>query len=48
MFDVIAEIILWAKKAKQGEAPMWNDMDVGKPDIAILHDDADAPLTMRN
>jgi type III secretion protein U len=43
MFDVIAEIILWAKKAKQGEAPMWHDMDVGKPDIAILHDEPSAP-----
>ena len=39
MFDAIAEVILWAKKAKQGEAPMWNDMDEGTPDIAILHED---------
>ena len=39
MFDAIAEVILWAKKAKQGDAPMWNDMDVGKPDIAILYED---------
>lgn len=38
MFDAIAEVILWAKKAKQGEAPMWNDMDVGAPDIPILYD----------
>jgi type III secretion protein U len=27
MFDAIAEIILWAKKAKAGDAPMWQDMD---------------------
>jgi type III secretion protein U len=27
MFDAIAEIILWAKKAREGDAPMWNDMD---------------------
>ncbi len=27
MFDAIAEIILWAKKAKQGDAPLWQDMD---------------------
>jgi type III secretion protein U len=27
MFDAIAEIILWAKKAKTGDAPMWQDMD---------------------
>jgi type III secretion YscU/HrpY family protein len=39
MFDAIAEVILWAKKAKQGEAPMWNDMNEGTPDIAILHED---------
>jgi type III secretion protein U len=33
MFDAIAELILWAKKARDGQAPMWNDMDAGKPDI---------------
>jgi type III secretion YscU/HrpY family protein len=27
MFDAIAEIILWAKKARKGDAPMWQDMD---------------------
>jgi flagellar biosynthesis protein FlhB len=27
MFDAIAEIILWAKKAREGGAPMWQDMD---------------------
>ncbi len=27
MFDAIAEIILWAKKARNGDAPMWQDMD---------------------
>lgn len=39
MFDAIAEVILWARKAKKGDVPMWHDMDAGKPDIAILHDD---------
>ena len=27
MFDAIAAVILWAAKARSGEAPMWNDMD---------------------
>jgi type III secretion protein U len=27
MFDAIAEIILWARKARNGEAPMWQEMD---------------------
>ncbi len=27
MFDAIAEIILWARKAKSGDAPMWQEMD---------------------
>jgi type III secretion protein U len=40
MFDAIAEVILWAKKAKEGDAPMWNDMDAGTPDIEILYEDA--------
>jgi type III secretion protein U len=35
MFDAIAEVILWAKKARSGDAPMWKDMDVGKADILI-------------
>ena len=30
MFDVVAEVILWAKKAREGEAPMWNDLG-GEP-----------------
>jgi type III secretion protein U len=42
MFDAIAEVILWAKKAKQGDAPMWNDMDTGTPDIAILYNESAA------
>lgn len=43
MFDAIAEIILWAKRARQGDAPMWNDMDSRTPDIDILHEDAAPP-----
>lgn len=31
MFDAIAAIILWAGKARAGDAPMWNDMDVARP-----------------
>jgi type III secretion protein U len=31
MFDAIAEIILWAKKARNGDAPMMQDMDIRKP-----------------
>jgi type III secretion protein U len=27
MFDAIAEIILWARKARSGNAPMWQEMD---------------------
>jgi type III secretion protein U len=27
MFDAIAEIILWARKARTGDAPMWQDME---------------------
>jgi type III secretion protein U len=27
MFDAIAAVILWAAKARSGEAPMWHDMD---------------------
>jgi type III secretion YscU/HrpY family protein len=30
MFDAIAAVILWAAKARSGEAPMWHDMD--RPD----------------
>jgi hypothetical protein len=28
MFDAIAEIILWAKKARAGQAPAWNDLEM--------------------
>ncbi len=35
MFDAIAEVILWARKAKTGDAPMWNDMDDGKASILL-------------
>jgi type III secretion protein U len=37
MFDAIAEIILWARKAQKGEATMWQDMDkdVASPAITI-------------
>jgi type III secretion protein U len=32
LFDAIAAVILWAAKARGGEAPMWNDMDgPGRP-----------------
>jgi type III secretion YscU/HrpY family protein len=41
MFDAIAEIILWARKAKAGDGPMWHDMDEGKADI-LLQEAADA------
>jgi type III secretion protein U len=27
MFDAIAEIILWSKKARKGDVPLWQDMD---------------------
>ncbi len=27
LFDAIAAVILWAAKARSGEAPMWHDMD---------------------
>jgi type III secretion protein U len=32
MFDAIAEIILWARKAKSGDAPMWQEMDAANDD----------------
>jgi type III secretion protein U len=35
MFDAIAEVILWAKKARDGKAPMWTDLDAGKPRVII-------------
>jgi type III secretion protein U len=35
MFDAIAEVILWAKKARDGKAPMWTDLDKDKSDILI-------------
>jgi type III secretion protein U len=36
MFDAIAAIILWAKKARDGAAPMDNDMDAARPLLARL------------
>jgi type III secretion protein U len=36
MFDAIAAIILWAGKARGGEAPMDHDMDAARPLIARL------------
>jgi type III secretion protein U len=36
MFDAIAAIILWAKKARGGEAPMDHDMDAARPLLARL------------
>lgn len=37
MFDAIAAVILWASKAKGGEAPMWQDMDgaMRRPALAV-------------
>jgi type III secretion protein U len=32
MFDAIAEIILWAKKARAGEAPAWQDLETKTED----------------
>ncbi len=36
MFDAIAAVILWASKARSGDAPMWQDMDgaVRRPALA--------------
>ncbi len=36
MFDAIAAIILWAKKARDGNAPMDHDMDAARPLLARL------------
>jgi type III secretion protein U len=36
MFDAIAAIILWAKKARGGDAPMDHDMDAARPLLARL------------
>ena len=36
MFDAIAAIILWAKKARDGDAPMDHDMDAARPLLARL------------
>jgi type III secretion protein U len=36
MFDAIAAIILWAKKARDGAAPMDHDMDAARPLLARL------------
>ncbi len=38
MFDAIAEIILWASKARSGEAPMWQDMDDDKEHKSLSED----------
>jgi hypothetical protein len=27
MFDAVAEVILWAKRARDGQAPMTQDLD---------------------
>jgi type III secretion protein U len=35
MFDAVAEVILWAKKAKDGKAEMWTDLDAGKSEFLI-------------
>jgi type III secretion protein U len=40
MFDAIAAIILWAKKARDGNAPMDNDMDAARPLLARLENAA--------
>jgi type III secretion protein U len=40
MFDAIAAIILWAKKARDGTAPMDNDMDAARPLLARLETEA--------
>ncbi len=37
MFDAIAEIILWAKKARAGDAPMWQEMDDGKVPVDDMY-----------
>ena len=36
MFDAIAAIILWAKKARDGHAPMDHDMDAARPLLVRL------------
>lgn len=36
MFDAIAEIILWSRKARNGEAPMWQEMDSDEPATAAI------------
>lgn len=37
MFDAIAAVILWAAKAKGGEAPMWHDMDAPASRLEPAH-----------
>lgn len=37
MFDAIAEVILWARKAKAGQAPM--EQEIGGDTMAFEHDD---------
>ena len=34
LFDAIAEVILWAKRARDGKAPMTQDLDAGTPALA--------------
>jgi type III secretion protein U len=33
MFDAIAEIILWARKARSGDAPMWQEMEEDEVEV---------------
>jgi type III secretion protein U len=35
MFDAVAEVILWAKKARDGKAPLWTDLDKDKSSVLI-------------
>ncbi len=46
MFDAIAEIILWAKKAKTGDAPMWQDMD-NEPTQSAIKASQNLPSTAK-
>jgi type III secretion protein U len=47
MFDAIAEVILWAKKARDGKAPMWNDMDTGKRGVRAKQLAADEAVAQK-
>jgi type III secretion protein U len=35
LFDAVAEVILWAKKARDGKAAMWTDLDKDKSSLLI-------------